>query len=188
MVKEDKNRQVSFAPVSVLVLVLLIGLFVPAFAAPAWAASASHNYYKGISSDKAAQADMIAQNIAASILANPAYTTDLQKVNAAAQVVASYCTQAVYGTDANRYYRSPYGVFISHNYTCAGSTRALGRVLDYMGYTWVHSNENQNSHQWCILIMDGQQGFADGMGGFAGYGLETSGMTLPGGRVVYFAG
>lgn len=31
-------------------------------------------------------------------------------------------------------------------------------------------NENQYTHQWCELKMDGKKGYADGMGGIAGYG------------------
>ena len=93
-------------------------------------------------------------------------------------VVAAYCDNCIYGSDTNKYYRSPYGVFVAGVYTCAGSTRALGRVLDYMGYSWQHVNENKWSHQWCIVTMDGQTGYADGMGGIAGYGEMVSGMTL----------
>lgn len=149
-------------------------------------AKAAHSYYKGLSAEQAAAADAVAKQIADSIMANPAYTTDCQRVTAAAQTVASYCNNSVYGSDVDKYYRSPYGVFVAGVYTCAGSTRALGRVLDYMGYSWQHVNENQWVHQWCILTMDGQTGFADGMGGFAGYGEMISGMTLPDGRVIIF--
>ena len=39
-----------------------------------------------------------------------------------------------------------------------------------MGYNWRHVNENQWAHQWCVLEMDGQIGFADGQVGMAGYG------------------
>ena len=88
--------------------------------------------------------------------------------------------------DADKHYRSPYGVFVAGVYTCAGTTRALGRVLDYMGYSWQHVNENKWSHQWCIVTMDGQTGYADGMGGIAGYGEMVSGMTLADGRTIYF--
>ncbi len=56
-----------------------------------------------------------------------------------------------------------------------------------MGYSWVHTNEHLDKHQWYVLTMDGQVGFADGMGGFAGYGTMTNGMTLPDGRVISFA-
>ena len=150
-------------------------------------ADAGHNYYRGLSEMQAIQADVVAKEIADSILSNPGYTTDLQRVNAAAQSVAGYINKEVYGMDDMRYYRSPYGVFIAGVYTCAGTTRALGRVLDYMGYSWQHANENQNRHQWCILTLDGQTGFADGMSGIAGYGVLTNGMTLPDGSQLFFA-
>lgn len=149
--------------------------------------TSKHQYYKMISPDGAEQADGVARQIAVSIIDNPAYTTDLEKVTAATVIVKKYCDQGQYGMDGTKYYRSPYGVFVAGVYTCAGSTRALGRVLDYMGYSWTHTNENQNRHQWCVLTMDGQVGFADGMSGIAGYGVMTNGMTLPDGRVIYFA-
>lgn len=146
-----------------------------------------HNYYKNVPADGVAAAEAIASQIASSIMSEPSFTTDLQRVSAAAAIVSAYCDGCVYGNDESKYYRSPYGVFVAGVYTCAGSTRALGRVLDYMGYSWQHHNENQNSHQWCIVTMDGQTGFADGMGGFAGYGEMTNGMTLPDGSQIYFA-
>lgn len=146
----------------------------------------AHNYYRNCTQEQADQADAIAKQIADSIMSNAAYTTDLQRVTAAAQTVKSYCDSCVYGSDDNKYYRSPYGVFVAGVYTCAGSTRALGRVLDYMGYSWQHTNESKWVHQWCVLTMDGQIGFADGMGGFAGYGEMVNGMTLADGRTIYF--
>lgn len=150
------------------------------------AAAKAHGYYKGLSAEQAATADAVAQQIADTIMSNTAYTTDLQRVTAAAQTVASYCNNSVYGSDVDKYYRSPYGVFVAGVYTCAGSARALGRVLDYMGYEWQHVNANKWVHQWCILTMDGQTGYADGMGGIAGYGEMVSGMTLADGRTIYF--
>ena len=39
-----------------------------------------------------------------------------------------------------------------------------------MGYSYVHVNKNQTTHQWCELTMDGRPGYADGMGGNADYG------------------
>lgn len=150
------------------------------------AGSQTHNYYKGVSAQGAAMADSIAQNIALSIMNNPAYVTDLQKVQAAAYTVASYAACGTYGKDVNKYYRSPFGVFCSGIYTCAGTTRALGRVLDYMGYPYIHMNEDQYGHQWCVLAMDGQIGYADGMSGLVNYGQLQSGMTLADGSVIYF--
>ena len=145
-----------------------------------------HQYYKNVSSENSKKADKIAKQIAEDVMNNPLYVTDLQRVNAAAIEVASYCDNAAYGTDNDKYYRTPYGVFVAKVFTCAGSTRALGRVLNYMGFTWEHQNENQNSHQWCILTMDGQTGFADGMSGIAGYGEYKSGMKTSDGRIIIF--
>ena len=146
-----------------VVMIISIIITIPAFAT-------SHTYYKGVPKDGVILADSVAQSIAISIMTNPAYTTDLERVSAAATTVASYASSCVYGVDPNKYYRSPYGVFVTGNYTCAGTTRALGRVLDYMGYEYIHINENQWCHQWNALVMDGQTGYADGMSGTAGYG------------------
>ena len=146
-----------------------------------------HNYYKNIPAEGIDTADAVAKQIADSIMGNAVYTTDLQRVSAAAETVAGYCNSCIYGSDSQKYYRSPFCVFVAGVYTCAGSTRALGRVLDYMGFTWQHTNENQNRHQWCIVTMDGQTGFADVMGGIAGYGAMENGMILPDGRMIFFA-
>jgi len=136
--------------------------------------SSNHEYYNDhISAEQAAQADSIARSIANQIMNNANYKTDLQKVKAAARMVAKYAAKGNYGADANKYYRTPYGVFISGNFTCAGTTRALGRVLEFMGYEWQHVNENEWKHQWCVLNMDGRIGYADAAvipTGDAGYG------------------
>ena len=132
-----------------------------------------HNYYKGLSAEQIAQADAVAQRVAAYVLSNKNLKSDLDKVDVAAWVIYyNYIMQEEYGVDENKYYRSPYGVFVSGNNTCAGGTRALGRVLDYLGYDWEHVNENQWSHQWCRLVMDGQVGYGDCMGFGCGYGTH----------------
>ncbi|MBQ9635233.1 MAG: hypothetical protein IJV12_03350 [Acidaminococcaceae bacterium] len=107
-------------------------------------------------------------------MADTSLTTDLERVQTAAYVVARFSASCAYGQDSDWHYRSPYGVFCAGVYTCAGSTRALGRILDYMGFSWTHANESQYTHQWCILTLDGKRGYADGMGGFAGYGTHFS--------------
>lgn len=133
-----------------------------------------HEYYGShISAEQAAQADAIAKSIANKIMNNSNYNTDLQKVSAATQMVARYAMKGKYGADSQKYYRTPYGVFVSGNFTCAGTTRALGRVLYFMGFKWQHINENEWKHQWCVLYMDGQIGFADANvfpDGLIGYG------------------
>lgn len=129
-----------------------------------------HNYYKGLSEEQAAEADLHAQLLASIVLNNPANNTDLKKVTEAAQLINLYCLKPAYEDTAEGDYRSPYGVFVTKSYSCAGETRALGRVLDFMGFSWTHKNENQNIHQWVIVNMDGQTGYADPQGAYVGYG------------------
>ena len=118
------------------------------------------------SSQKQAQARAVAQQIAAGI---GTQGTDLERVAKAAQAVSAYCSKATYTTEGSDYSQA-YGVFIKGEYSCAGATRALGMVLECMGYKWEHVNPNQWTHQWCKVTMDGQAGWADGQIGMAGYG------------------
>lgn len=142
----------------------------------------AHDYYGStITAEQATQADAIAKSIADDVMSNPEYKTDLQKIQAAAKVVTAYGAKCKYGNDENKYYRSPYGVFVSGNMTCAGMVRALGRVLDFMGYEYVHVNENEWSHQWIELTMDGKIGYADPSvfpDGQVGYGKYYAGIEM----------
>lgn len=141
--------------------------------AKAAAALGKHDYYKYCSQEQANQADAVARNIATRVLSDGSLTTDLDKIKKASSIIyREYIVNNTYGTDANKYYRGPYGVFIAGIHTCAGGARALGRVLDFMGYDWEHANPNQWTHQWCIVNMDGQTGYADAMGFGCGFGTH----------------
>ncbi len=111
------------------------------------------------------QARAVAEELAAGITGS----NDLERVYQAAQIVADYSSRATY-TMEGKDYATAYGVFIKGEYSCAGSTRALGMLLECMGYSWKHVNENQYTHQWVEVTMDGQKGWADGQIGMAGYG------------------
>ena len=141
--------------------------------AKAAAALGKHDYYKYCSQEQANQADAVARNIATRVLSDGSLTTDLDKIRKASSIIyREYIVNNTYGTDANKYYRGPYGVFIAGIHTCAGGARALGRVLDFMGYDWEHANPNQWTHQWCIVNMDGKTGYADAMGYGCGFGTH----------------
>lgn len=141
--------------------------------AKAAAALGKHDYYKYCSQEQANQADAVARNIATRVLSDGSLTTDLDKIRKASSIIyREYIVNNTYGTDTNKYYRGPYGVFIAGIHTCAGGARALGRVLDFMGYDWEHANPNQWTHQWCIVNMDGQTGYADAMGFGCGFGTH----------------
>lgn len=95
--------------------------------------------------------------------------SDYEKVCIAADATAFYCSHATYTND-DPDYPTPYGVFVKGVYTCAGATRALGMILDYLGFDWKHINENQYTHQWCELKVDGKKVYADGQANLVGYG------------------
>nr|MCR5156496.1 hypothetical protein [Butyrivibrio sp.] len=98
---------------------------------------------------------------------------DVEKVAYAAGVVKAYCDLGTY-TTKGKIYRTAYGVFIGGEYSCAGATRALGLVLDYLGITWVHVNINTWADQYCRVIVDGKEGYGDAMIESAGYGKHPN--------------
>jgi hypothetical protein len=98
--------------------------------------------------------------------------TEIEKVAYAAGVVKAYCDRGTYTTTGS-VYRTAYGVFVAREYSSEGATRALGLILDYLGIRWEHANIGTYADQWCRVIVDGQEGFADGINGVAGYGKSS---------------
>lgn len=98
---------------------------------------------------------------------------DVEKVAYAAGIVKAYCDLGTY-TTKGKIYRTAYGVFIGGEYSCAGATRALGLILDYLGIDWVHKNINSWEDQWCQVIVDGKEGYGDGISATAGYGKHPN--------------
>lgn len=133
--------------------------------------SNGHDYFAGLKIEDALKADAAALEIAEDIMSDSGYENERAMVSAATQRVKSYCDRARYGADKNGYYLKPYGVFVSGNYSSAGATRALGRVLDLMGIQWTHANEDTDTHQWCVVTMDGVTGYADAMIGKSDIGV-----------------
>lgn len=102
-------------------------------------------------------------------LVGPVKTTQLAQVEQAARYVNAFCNDGRY-TMSGPYYNKPYGVFIAHEFSCAGGTRAMGLVLNELGYSYRHVNENLYTHQWCETVLDGRKAWVDGTNGYAGYG------------------
>ena len=128
--------------------------------------------------EKKAEAMKVAMKIANSVLSTYPCESDWVKVNAASNIVAQFCSNCTY-TMEGKDYGEAYGVFIKGEFSCAGATRALGMVLECMGYEWEHANPGAYAHQWCIIEMDGQKGWADGQGGFAAYGVHPMSLGVP---------
>ncbi|MBR4017772.1 MAG: hypothetical protein IKK11_08160, partial [Oscillospiraceae bacterium] len=112
-----------------------------------------------------------AKKIADYAMAYPTATTDLERIAIAAALVNAYVADGVYTSNVAGY-NQPFGTLVTFYSSCAGSTRAMGLVLEYMGFEWYHKGESQWTHQWCIVYdVDGQTAFADGsVLGMAGYG------------------
>ena len=69
----------------IMIIVITTSATLPVYGATA------HNYYKGVPAQGAAMADNVAKSIAIAIMSNPAYVTDLQKVQAAATIIIFGC-------------------------------------------------------------------------------------------------
>lgn len=125
-----------------------------------------------------------AQEIARLVMSYEYAETDLERIGLAAGMVHQYVINSRGG--ANKYvfengmpvsnpvsgYNQPFGTLVTRRSSCAGDVRALGLVLEYMGYEWYHVNEDQWDHQWLVVYnVDGQTAFADpSQLGAVGYG------------------
>jgi hypothetical protein len=119
-----------------------------------------------------------AQLIADNVMNDPQLKTDLERIAKAARLINNY-VGAGRETSSVPGYNQPFGTLVTFYSSCAGSTRAMGLVLEYMGFEWYHVNENSWSHQWCLVYdVDGQAAFADGsMYGVVGYGQRLEDMS-----------
>ena len=66
------------------------------------------------------------------------------------------------------HYNDPYGYFILGIASCAGCTRATGLCLNILGIPYEHVNENQYSHQWCRINVNGVYWISDAYGLYCG--------------------
>lgn len=96
--------------------------------------------------------------------------TVAERVAMAAQLVSDEYYKGKHVEGGNNHYSEAYGVFIKRESSCAGCCRALGLVLSCMGYQWTHVNENQWTHQWIEMTIDGEKFWADGQVGWSGFG------------------
>ena len=160
----------------------------------------------GMTRDQEDQARSVAKQIAQNVFDQVTASgsgTQLEMVSYATGIVQAYCDLGTYTTEG-KIYRTAYGVFIGHEYSCAGSTRALGLVIDYLDQLcqdanakaraeaeantkgkkkktteypplkWVHVNANKWADQWCQVVCDNHEAYADPIIGQAGYGKHPN--------------
>lgn len=122
-----------------------------------------------LTDEENAQALAVARDIVEQIDAQLPEGPDIDRIGMAASLVSQEYRKGVH-VEKGSYYSSAYGVFVKRESSCAGCCRALGLVLSCMGYQWSHVNENQWTHQWISLTIDGQPVWADGQIGWVGIG------------------
>lgn len=69
---------------------------------------------------------------------------------------------------SDAHYNDPYGYFVLGSASCAGCTRATGMCLNMLGIPYEHVNENQYSHQWCRVEVNGTYWICDAFGLYCG--------------------
>lgn len=75
--------------------------------------------------------------------------------------------QVEYSTNAP-HYNDPYGYLVLGVSSCAGCTRTTGLCLNMLGISYEHVNENQWTHQWCRVNIDGTYWICDAYGLYVG--------------------
>ena len=125
-------------------------------------------------SEKEAEARSVAREIALVIKNDPSIKTDLERIAYVARFINEFI-DAGHTSSFHPDRASAYGTLVAGYSNCAGSTRATGMVLEELGFSWRHVNENQWDHQWCIVYdVDGQTAFCDGSSyGIVGYGSRN---------------
>ena len=120
--------------------------------------------------EKEAAAREIAKKIAEQILSDGSAQTDLDRVRMATKAVFRYAMDG-FTSSYHEDCRTAYGTLVAGYSNCVGTTKALGLVLEYMGYSWSHVNKNEWTHQWCeVYGVDGQTAYADASYNKSGYG------------------
>lgn len=66
------------------------------------------------------------------------------------------------------HYDDPYGYFVVGVGSCAGCARATGLCLNMLNIPYEHVNENQWSHQWCRVNVNGVYWICDAYGLYVG--------------------
>lgn len=69
---------------------------------------------------------------------------------------------------SDRHYNDPYGYLVLGAASCAGCARTTGLCLNMLGMTYEHVNENQWSHQWSRVNIDGTYWICDAYGLYVG--------------------
>ena len=120
---------------------------------------------KKASNDELAQAYNIALQMVTPY-ANLSQEEQLLGIATSIRQYFDYNNMAYSTSDAH--YNDPYGYFVLGSASCAGCTRATGLCLNILGIPYEHVNENQWTHQWCRVNINGTYWICDAYGLYCG--------------------
>ena len=93
----------------------------------------------------------VAKKIADEVRAEVGKEKSLKQIALATDKVAEYYDKCSYD-DTKVVNWSAWGVFIGKEASCAGATKALGMVLEQLGFEWEHMYEHSRGHQFCKVV------------------------------------
>ena len=110
----------------------------------------------------------LAYNAALQIVTPLAGKSREEQLLGIAIAVRNICDSGLVYSTSNAHYNDPYGYFILGTASCAGCARATGLCLNILGIPYEHVNENQWSHQWCRVNVNGTYWICDAFGLYCG--------------------
>ena len=109
-----------------------------------------------------------AYNVAAEIVTPYIGSTREEQLYGIASTIRAIFDSGMTYSMSDAHYNDPYGYFILGSASCAGCTRATGLCLNMLGIPYEHVNENQYSHQWCRVEVNGTYWICDAFGLYCG--------------------
>lgn len=109
-----------------------------------------------------------AYNVALQIVTPLADKSREEQLTSITVALRNICDNGLVYSTSNAHYNDPYGYFVLGTASCAGCARATGLCLNILGMPYEHVNENQWSHQWCRVNVNGTYWICDAFGLYCG--------------------
>ena len=120
--------------------------------------------YKSIKKKMTDAEFQMAYNAALQIVTPLAGKSREEQVRGIATTLRNITDSGIQYSMWDNHYNDPYGFFILGTASCAGCARATGLCLNILGMPYEHVNENQYSHQWCRVNVNGAYWICDAFG------------------------
>lgn len=124
--------------------------------------------YKSIKKKMSDEEFQQAYNAALQIVTPLAGMSREDQLTGIATAIREICDNGLEYSMSNAHYNDPYGYFILGTASCAGCARATGLCLNILGIPYEHVNENQWTHQWCRVNVNGTYWICDAFGLYCG--------------------